>query len=429
MIFLYRILFLPAFLLALPHYLMHMIKRGGYGEDLRFRFGILPIIPKNQNKKRIWLQAVSVGEINAIEKLIDLLSADNRLEIFLTTTSSTGYALARKKYSSKVLFIGLFPWDFWLFSKIAWTRINPDFAILMESELWPEHMHQAKTRKVPVYLLNARMSNKSFKRFSLLKFFGKKLLNQLSLIIASGKKTYDYMLKIGVKNDKIILGGNIKFDCNSDTMSTNEIMKLKIDCGFSPESHIILGSSTWPTEEKMLLDALKNLRKTTDADWRLLICPRHAERRDEITKVLKTFNFKWHMRSTGIASEQVDVCLADTTGELRNLTQISDFAFVGKSLEPNNGGQSPLDAAAYGIPIIYGDRMLNFREICADLESHNCVVKVRTHEDAIKTIINLANEKNAQIMLSENLTEWHSKHVGASQFTYKTLINKIFQNG
>ena len=422
-------MFLPAFLLALPHYLMHMLKRGGYSEDLRFRFGLLPHIPKNQSKKRIWVQAVSVGEINAIEKIIDLLSADSRFEVFLTATSSTGYALARKKYSSKVRFVGLFPWDFWPFSKAAWLRINPDVAILMESELWPEHIHQAKIRNIPVYLLNARMSDKSFKRFSLLKFFSKKLLNQLTFIVASGKKTYDYMLKIGVRSDKIMIGGNIKFDCNSEKMSTSEITKLKIDCGFSPDSHVILGSSTWPTEEKMLLDALTNLRKTTDADWRLLICPRHAERREEITKILKTFNFKWHTRSAGSANSQADICLADTTGELRNLTQISDFAFVGKSLEPNNGGQSPLDAAAYGIPIIYGDRMLNFREICADLESHNCVIKVRTHEDAIKTIINLANEKSAQIMLSENLTEWHSKHVGASQFTYNILIKKIFQNG
>jgi len=137
MLWLYRLLFLPVLLAASPFYLRRMRRRGGYGRNFRNRFGSYdPLPPKRPGVRRIWLQAVSVGEVLAIAPLLEALGKDPTVEIFLTTTTSTGYALAREKYAGLVLGVGYFPLDFWMFSVRAWRRIGPDLAILTEGERW-----------------------------------------------------------------------------------------------------------------------------------------------------------------------------------------------------------------------------------------------------------------------------------------------------
>ncbi|MDR3144092.1 MAG: hypothetical protein LBT64_01155 [Puniceicoccales bacterium] len=423
----YRLLFLPAFLCAmLFHYLWRMRKRGGYGKDFKFRLGLFKRLPKRKfGKRRLWIQAVSVGEVKALDKLMALLANAGTYEVVLTTTSSTGYELARKLYGDRALFIGLFPFDFWPFSWLAWNKIFPHVAILMENEIWPEHVWQAHRRNVPVVIVNARISDKTFNRYELLRGLADPILEKISHVIASDQISADRCASIGIPSDRIRIAGNMKFDCKIPQLEDERKLELKKSLGFRANDMILLGSSTWEGEEKMLLRALGKC-KELDGRWKLLLVPRHSERRNDVIGILQAASVKWHQRSKGSASSTVDVCLVDTTGELQMLTSIADLAFIGKSLKPNVGGQSPLDAACNGIPIVYGDGMANFRDICASLERSKCVIRVNSSERAIAAICALAKDEKKRESLAKSLVEWHKNNCGASEFVFQKIHEIAF---
>src|ERR1051325_6633028 len=167
MLWFYRLFFPPALLLLAPRYLRRMWRRGGYRENFSHRFGAHPQLPKRSaSVPRVWLQAVSVGEMLAIAPLLEALHRDG-VEIYLTTTTSTGHKLASERYGKLIIGLGYFPIDWWLFSVRAWRRIAPDLVILTEGERWPEHMRQAARRNVRVLCINARLSDRSFRRMKL----------------------------------------------------------------------------------------------------------------------------------------------------------------------------------------------------------------------------------------------------------------------
>ena len=328
-------------------------------------------------------------------------------------------------YGESVLFVGLFPIDFWLFSRLAWKRIFPHVVVLMENEIWPEHIWQARNRGVPVILINARISDKTLVRYSILRNLAEPILDEISYVLSPDAISTNRCREIGIPPTRIKTIGNMKFDNEVEQLPENEKGKLKVSLGFNKDDLILLGSSTWDGEEEMLLKALKKC-KSVDKRWKLLIVPRHAERRSKIISLLRSSKFSWCQKSRGIDDSGVDVCLADTTGELQTLTQIADIAFIGKSLSPNVGGQSPLDAACCGVPIVYGNNMTNFRDICSSLENNKCVVKVGDESRAIAAISALAKDSSKRSVLSENLKKWHKSNCGASKFVAKKIQDIAF---
>ncbi len=423
MIWIYRLLFIPLLLLSAPYYGARMLKRGGYAKDFSHRFGgqrNLP--PPADGKKRIWLQAVSVGEVEALAPLIDLLSKDSRIELAITTTTSTGYEILRKKYSDKILFTGIFPLDFFPFSNRAWNKIKPDLCVMMEGEIWPEHLHQAKSRSVPIALINARMSDRSFLRYSKAAFVARRLLGKFSLVCASSEFDMKRLLSLGAPKSRTFNFGNLKFDsAPSEIFDSEEKLRLRRELGFSENSLVLLGSSTWPGEEELLLSVMGKLR-AENIDCRLLLVPRHAERRNKIIPLIEPFPHC--VRSVGKeAKEGTLVYLADTTGELRTLTQIADFAFIGKSMPPNSGGQSPIDCAALGIPMVYGKNMSNFRRVCETLERSNAAIKVPNAKAAMGELRRLARDASLRETLSHNAKSWHAGNIGAASRTYEAIKN------
>ena len=420
MIWLYRLLFLPAFALMFPYYALRMLRRGGYAKDFSHRFGALPNLPKKaENKKRIWIQAVSVGEIDAVMPLVKKMTATDKYEVVVTTTTSTAYALLKGKYANDCFAGAIFPIDFLPFSARAWNVISPDIAILMESEIWPEHLHQAKTRNVPAVLINARLSDRSFGRYSKVKYIAQRMFNKFAKICVSNEADLRRFQKLGVNTEKLELTGNIKFDTPSANVSEDAKLAIRRECGFEQDSFVLLGSSTWKGEEKMLVQATANLR-ASGLDCRLLLIPRHAERRNEVKPEIEDFP---HCVRT--ERKQADVgniiYLADTTGELRMFTSIADLAFVGKSLFGHIGGQSPIDAAAAGVPIIYGENMSNFRLICRNLEVAGASRKAMSPEEAIAQIEELAKNPKARKAMSQSAKLWHKNNEGATQKTLEVI--------
>ena len=227
--------------------------------------------------------------------------------------------------------------------------------------------------------------------------------------------------------NQIEVTGNLKFDVSADgPLSTSDKMSLRTQLGFgnSPNTIVLLGSSTWEGEEVVLLKALKNLRDT-GVDARLLLVPRHAERRDSVLKLLESSGLNYHQRSIkgSQAPEGTIVHFGDTTGELRQLTRAADLAFTGKSLPPHDGGQTPIECAAAGVPVIYGPNMTNFKSICQGLEKNGAAIKCGDAEEVLKEILTLARDKNLIAKKSSAGVSWHKSNQGATERTLNKLLS------
>ncbi len=421
----YRILFPLLLIPALPYYVWRMLRRGGYGSGFAQRLGFFPEVgPKTPGKRRFWIQAVSVGEIEAIGPLLRQLKASGTAEIILTTTTSTGYRLAQERYGDVAARIGLFPADLWPCSALAWRRIRPDAAILVEGELWPEHLAQARARGVPAYLVNGRISDKSFARHRRFRKLSAYVLAHFRLIAAGSEED---VRRFGELGFRATLTGNIKFDVASDApMGAAERAQLRADLGFGadPRTVVLLGSSTWQGEETLLIRQVRE-RRAAGQDVRLLLVPRHSERRAEVAAEASASGLAWHQRSTGgpVAPADTIIHLADTTGELRRLTRAADLAFCGKSLAPHEGGQTPIECAAAGVAIVYGPRMSNFRDICRGLEKAKAACRAEDAASLEAKIALLCADEATRAEMGRNGATWHQGNRGATERTLALLLD------
>ncbi|MEM9025304.1 MAG: glycosyltransferase N-terminal domain-containing protein [Verrucomicrobiota bacterium] len=359
-----------------------MAKRGGYAQDFKNRFGIYARQNTDANgKRRIWIQAVSVGELRAIEPLVKRLHDSGNYWIALTTTTSTAYAILQNEFPETTDFRGYFPLDFLPCSHRAWNLIQPDVAVLTESELWPEHMHQAHRRGIPLLLINARLSNRSYRRyqkFRPLTAFFRRYLSKVSAATATDAERFR---ALGLSPERVVTSGNLKLDKDvQPRLTAPELHTLKREMGFTEDSRIILGSSTWPGEEAMLCRIFKRL-KDEFPQLKLLIVPRHAERKRALADALKAFGMTHHFRSDGRqASTNNEIYVADTTGELPMLTQPADAAFIGKSMPPHTEAQSMIEPAILGIPAWIGPGYANFQTIVEGLIEQGLITEVADEE-------------------------------------------------
>jgi 3-deoxy-D-manno-octulosonic-acid transferase len=428
MIWFYRLIFIPLFLVSFPYYLKRMLKRGGYGRDVQHRWGKLPKLPKKQEKLRIWAHAVSVGEINAIRPLLEELKKTLDAEIVLSTTTSTGYKLAKDKMQELCLQITYFPIDFWLFSQRAWNIIRPDALVLMEAELWPEHLHQAKKHDVPVFLVNARLSDRSYRRYAKAGWISRRILNKPTAIMPSSEQDLERFVKLGIAREKLTCTGNLKCDSPLPPIVDSQRNTLRRELfgdSIQESTKILLGSSTWPDEEKFLLEVYRQA-KGMGMDVRLLIIPRHAERRDSLKELFSSQPESYRFRTEKDSRENnPEVYIADTTGELTRLTTVADVAFIGKSLPPNKGGQTPIEAVGMGIPTVMGPEMSNFRQISQEMLNFDAARQGHSEGGVSTLLISLLREDKQCMELSNNGKSWHKAQQGAIRRTVDAIRRNL----
>ena len=420
MIWLYRIIFLPLLLVAAPYYLWRMRRRGGYAAGFGGRFGDTEALPpKVAGRKRVWLQAVSVGEMLAIAPLLEAFRREGNTEVYLTTTTSTGYRLAKEKYAALTIGIGYFPLDFWGFSERAWWRVKPDLCILMEGERWPEHVYQAKAHGVPVLCVNARLSDRSYRRSVRSAWLLRPLTNSITRILCASKRDEQRFRAIGYPPERLQTTGNLKLDVDIPALPAAQLGQLRRELGLG-DGLVLLGSSTWAGEEAALLTAFQQAR-ARGLKVSLLLVPRHAERREELRGLLAKSGWSFHFRSEGPAPGPVDIVVGDTTGELQKFTQLADVVFVGKSLAPHDGGQTPVEAAILEKPLLHGPHMTNFREIIRGLTEAGAVRKVETHAELISAVGELLQDAGQRAKLSAAAHEWHEANRGATGRTLAVI--------
>jgi 3-deoxy-D-manno-octulosonic-acid transferase len=430
MLWFYRLLFVPVMLVAAPYYLWRMRKRGGYRDGFGQRFGAVDTLPaKRAGVKRIWLQAVSVGEMLAIGPVLEALAKRGDVEVYLTTTTSTGHKLACERYRALTIGIGYFPLDWCVFSARAWQAVAPDLAILTEGERWPEFIAQARKRGVPLIALNGRLSDRSFQRMRAWLWAVRPLMQGFTRVLACSEHDAARFRELGFPAGSVSSTGNIKLDVTIPLLTDAEKTNLRAELGLgTDEAPVLLGSSTWPGEEAALVEALKALR-AAGVSARLLIVPRHAERRAEIEAFLAETGFSFHLRSRGAAGGEVDIAVGDTTGELRKFTQLAELVFVGKSLPPHTEGQTPVEAAALGRAILFGPGMSNFRPISRELLAANAALVVGDAGELVAASTKLFQGQSIRIAMAEAAQRWHRANQGAVARSLAALDEELRRVG
>ncbi len=403
----YNILFLVLFPLLLPHFLWRMKKRGGYARDFGQRLARYrpEVLAKLGGHERVWIHAVSVGELFvALRVMQDWRAREPSVRFALTTTTSTAYAIANRELSDEDVVL-YFPVDFPPVMRRAFDVIRPRMIIVAEVELWPNMIRIARERAIPLFLVNGRMSDRSFRGYRRLAVLTRRLLPCFDLIAAQSDADRERFIALGADPLRTANLGSAKYDVALASPVEDGAPALAVmrAAGIGPDHVTILGGSTWEGEEDALVDLYRGL-KSRYRNSVLMIAPRHVERIPSIVEVLKPKVAKLVLRSSihpGEGAEATvppDVLLIDTTGELKRFYLHADVIFVGKSLT-RHGGQNIIEPACCGKPVVVGPNMENFQSIMTEFLEQEAVVQVADLQGLRRAVDDLLcdPEKRAQI--------------------------------
>ncbi len=381
---LYNLLFPLAFLFMLPGFIFRMLRRGGYRKDFAQRLGFFSHETKQriQMRRRVWIHAVSVGEIYlALDFMKAVRKEHPDVAFAVSTTTSTAHALAQKKLDTRDV-IFYFPIDLpGIMSKVL-RILAPGEIILVEGEIWPNLIRIAHTRNIPVALINGRLSDSSFYGYRFLRPLTKDILRRVNPICVQGEQDAARMREMGAPAEQVHAVGSMKFDGEEVPERADWVDRLLQQIGLPEKANVLLGASTWAGEEEILADLFKHLREK-HAPLFLILAPRHAERAEEVVQTLKKLDLNVVRRSTcreGAPANTADVLLLDTTGELKLFYAVADVVFVGKSLT-RHGGQNPIEPAAHGKAMVTGPHMENFSEAMKTLHAYHGIEQV---DDAVQ---------------------------------------------
>jgi 3-deoxy-D-manno-octulosonic-acid transferase len=415
----------------LPGYLRKMIRRGGYREKFGQRLGIYDGEVRNRlsNHRSTWLHAVSVGEVNIALKLANALRVlEPDLHCALTTTTTTGFALARKK-APPWIEVMYTPLDYWPIMRRAFSVIRPARIVLVEAEIWPNLAAATHSRRIPLTLINARLSSRSERRYRRFRFFVAPTFRLLDLVCVPERQDVERWTALGIQRDRIRVTGSIKFDTDVQAQTQSATPSLRdLLPSINSESPILFGGSTHRGEEEILARVFLRLRRQFPA-LRLFIAPRHVERLQEIRARLSTFPLHVDLVSEALArgGEDADCLLLDTTGELQRWYSIATVVFVGKSLTAH-GGQNPVEPILVGKPVVFGPHMENFATLAKTLVSNNGAIQVGDTDLLECTVAELLGDSEARQRLVQKAYFALREHRGATGRT-AALIHELGARG
>lgn len=379
--FVYNTLFAVGYTLMLPKFLVRMKRRGGYGPGFMQRFGVYDdaVLAKLKERPRIWVHAVSVGEVFVALHFIDAIRERcPDVGFILTTTTSTGHAQAEAKLSSDDVLL-YFPTDFPAIVRRVARRLNPVAVLLTECELWPNLLRRLNRAQIPVFVINGRISASSFRGYSKLRPFFRRAVQWVDRLFVQAEVDRSRLLALGTPEESISVMGSAKYDvAQPEADGASIARKILTDAGMNPDRPLLVAGSTWSGEESAVLEIFARLREH-HPDLQLILVPRHMERRDEVEALLKESGLSYVKRTDmreGLETAAPAVLLADTTGELKHYYSIGSVIFVGKSLGDNDGGQNPIEPAMFGKPIVVGPHMENFPGVIQDFLSADALIQV-----------------------------------------------------
>ena len=375
---LYQVLFAIGFMLMLPHFLLRMRRRGGYGPGFGERFGRYApdVAARLAAGPRIWVHAVSVGEVHVAMAFIREWRAHRPEARFVVSVNTpTGRKVAAAQLAEPDVLV-YFPVDVPPIVGRVLGAIRPVALVLCEGELWPNLIRGCARRGIPVASINARVSDRSFRGYRRVRPFTRRLLPLFTRFCAQGAEDGRRLVDLGAPEERVRVVGSAKYEAAVPDPSTAERARSFLrGAGFPDDAVVLAGGSTWAGEEAALLDICRDLRADFPA-LRLVLVPRHAERGPEVVAELERRGVPYVRRSGGPApAVPPEVALIDTTGELMGFYGAADLVFVGKSLT-QHGGQNPIEPALWSRPILVGPNMENFRPVVADFLETSAIRQV-----------------------------------------------------
>ena len=421
--FIYNLLWPLGLVFFLPGYLIKMFRRGGYRKNFGQRLGNYDahLRARLYWKKATWLHAVSVGEVTIALKLARQIRISKPdVHCVLTTTTTTGFAFANQNAPDWIE-VMYSPLDFWPIMHRAFATIRPKAIILVEAEVWPNLVAEAHAGKIPIALVNARLSPRSEKRFRMFRSFVAPTFRLLDAICVQNLEDVERWKALGVEADRIHHVGSIKYD--PENVEIDSELPFEILKGFGLEKRtVIFGGSTHRGEEKVMAEVFRALKRDF-VDLLLVLAPRHTERTAEIVSELEGIEFHVALRSQLPASDPfLDCLLIDSTGELRHWYSVATLAFIGKSLLAH-GGQNPAEAILAGKPVLFGPHMENFAVLADSLVSQGGAVQVNSATDLRRALAHLlANPEEREKMVA-NARKMLDTHRGATARTAQLVVD------
>jgi 3-deoxy-D-manno-octulosonic-acid transferase len=379
--------------LMMPVFLYRALRYGKYLQGLSQRFGRLPDSLRSDGRPTFWFHSCSVGETLSIQPLASELHLRfPEARFVFSTITKTGQAMALQRFSAygpgNIFY---FPIDLASVCRYFLDWIQPTVIVIIDTEIWPNLLHQAHMRGIPIVMANGRISPKSFRLYRLVRPVLRRVFANYRVLLMKSWDDAERIRMMGAPPGKVIVSGNIKYDKELVEQELREEVAQSLDeaLGLMSESgDLIVAGSTHTGEEQILVEVLRRVRLRPNlGKTRLLLVPRHPERFDAVADLAARAGFLVKRRSEGNKmATGADVMVLDTLGELATAYRFATIAFVGGTLIPH-GGQSILEPAWYARPIVIGPSMENFRQIARDFLDRGAVKQIRAIESDKETQI------------------------------------------
>ncbi len=428
---LYNILFTLGFILSSPYYFVRMRRRGNWQKGFAERFGKYSTKLKQAltNRDVLWMHAVSVGEVNLCTQLIRALETRMpNLKIVVSTTTTTGMGELHRKLPNDISKI-YYPIDYRRFVARAFATIRPEAIVLVEAEIWPNFLWRAHSHRKPVFLVNARLSDRSYRGYKRFGFLFRPLFAGLTGVGAQNEADAARLRQLGCRPEAIRIVGSLKFDAAQlEERRLLDVPALLRQAGVKPEAPLIVAGSTHAGEEAILAEQFLRLR-TRFPDLFLVLVPRHFERSREVGRELEALGVKFAYRSELMSHEEfapgeIDCLIVNTTGELKYFYEHATIIFVGKSLTAE-GGQNPVEPGALGKAMVFGPNMQNFAQVARGFLQQNGAVQVQDAAELEHALGDLLGDEARRAELGRNALKVVHENLGAIDRTVDMIVERL----
>ena len=409
----YNLALLGALILGAPWWLFRLATTQKYRDGLWERLGRVRGLAGQAGRPLIWIHAVSVGEVLAVSRLVkELDAALPECFVAVSTTTRTGQALARERFGAdRVFYCPLdLPWAV----RAYLNALRPRLLVLAETEFWPNLLSGCFRRQIPVAVVNARVSDRSWPRYRRLRGLWRPFLSRLSQVLAQSETDAERLKEIGCDPERVAVAGNLKFDVRvAEEAEATRLLKV-LGCGL----RFLVAGSTIEGEEIALIQN-RTWLLAANPKVVVVLAPRHPERFEAVANLLTQSGVPWVRRSawSGKSEESLEplragqFVLLDTIGELASVYSLARVAFVGGSLVPA-GGHNPLEPAQFGVPIVMGPNYQNFRTIVDELRAHDAI-RIATNEDFAQVLVDLLTDRTA-VEMGERARRVFERQAGAT---------------